>query len=106
MELHSVPFGRAAALGCVAYFLLCGRDVFEAETVVEICSEHLTAIPERPSRKLGGPLPGDLEDVVLRCLEKDPEKRPATAGALEAALAACDDAETWTADAARAWWQA
>jgi serine/threonine-protein kinase len=92
------------AVGCVAYFLLCGRDVFEAETVVEICSEHLTAIPERPSRKLGAPLPADIEDVVLRCLEKDPAQRLQTAAALEGALAACDDADTWTSDQALAWW--
>ena len=64
------------ALGAVGYFLLTGRHVFEGGTLVEVCSHHLRTPPVAPSKRLGRPLPPDLESVVLSCLEKDPARRP------------------------------
>lgn len=92
------------ALGAVAYFLLTGRPVFEGETVVEVCSHHLQSVPEAPSHRLGRPLPADLEQLVLACLEKSPEKRPESAAALGAELARCESRGRWSNDQAAAWW--
>ena len=52
--------------------------------------------PEAPSSRLGGPLPRDLEAIVLRALAKDPAQRYASAADLALALAACDLAGKWT----------
>lgn len=96
------------ALGAVGYYLLAGRDVFEANTLVELLSLHLTQQPERPSAKLGEGLPPILEDVVLRCLEKDPAKRWSSARELDEALAACErrsDVGQWTTAEGIAWWR-
>lgn len=93
------------AVGGVAYWLLTGTHVFEAATVVEVCSHHLHTIPESPSARLGEPLPRDLEAVVLKCLEKDPEKRYANAEELKNALDACECAEEWSDEEAAAWWR-
>jgi serine/threonine-protein kinase len=98
--------GRADlyALGAVGYFLLTGHPVFEARTVVEMCSRHLHDTPKRPSEWLGKPLSPDLEALILTCLAKQPNERPETAQALSAALRGCADARLYDVDAARAWW--
>jgi serine/threonine-protein kinase len=91
------------AVGAVGYFLLTGRPVFDGRTLVEVCGHHLHTTPVPPSQRLGAPLPAGLEDVLLRCLEKDPGRRPRTARELGEALAAAG-AGSWTAEDARAWW--
>jgi serine/threonine-protein kinase len=100
--------GRADlyALGAVAYFLLTGRQVFQAATVLEVCSKHMLEAPVPPSQRLGKPLPEDLESIVLGCLAKDRNCRPATAAMLRTALLACADARRYDRGPARAWWQA
>ena len=93
------------ALGGVAYWLVTGTHVFSGSTIVEVCSHHLHSTPETPTRRLGGqPVPADLEAIVMRCLDKDPEKRFQSADALYEALDACDSAEDWPPDAAERWW--
>jgi serine/threonine-protein kinase len=51
------------------------------------------------------PIPRDLEDLVMQCLEKEPERRPRSAHELEAALARIPFARLWTEDRARDWWE-
>jgi hypothetical protein len=48
-------------------------------------------------------IPGDLEELILACLAKDPAHRPQTAEELDARLAACS-VEEWTRDRAEEWW--
>lgn len=93
------------ALGAVLYFLLTGEHVFGGRTVVEICSHHLHTAPEPPSARLGARLPESLEEIVMRCLEKDPAARPASAGELRELILACEDVPEWTEVQARAWWE-
>ena len=93
------------ALGAVAYFLLVGHDVFSGATVVEVLSQHMHQAPERPSTHLATPLPSDLEELVLRCLAKDPAGRPPSAAALRDGLLACTDASRYDRNAAMAWWR-
>jgi eukaryotic-like serine/threonine-protein kinase len=93
------------ALGAVGYYLLAGRDAFSGATVVEVCAHHLHTRPQRPSAALGRPLPGDLEALLMSCLEKDPAMRPQTAGELEEALEACPSADGWGEREARRWWR-
>ena len=61
--------------------------------------------PDEPSSRLGRKLPADLEQLVLDCLEKDRENRPASARAVIERLRACKDAGTWTEHDARHWWE-
>ena len=93
------------SLGATLYYILVGRHVFQARTLVEICSHHLMTPPEPPSSVLGQAVPEKLERLVLDCLAKTAAERPASAAALERALAAVAETEPWTQDAARAWWQ-
>jgi len=93
------------SLGAVGYFMLTGKHLFEARTVIEICGHHLHTRPVPPSERINTPIAPDLEQIVLRCLEKDPAQRPQSAAELRAALDRCRDAEAWTSQRACAWWR-
>lgn len=69
------------ALGAVLYECLTGRPPFHAATVLETLDQVRTCEPPSPSRVQPG-LPRDLQTITLKCLEKDPRRRYATAGAL------------------------
>lgn len=92
------------SLGAVGYYLLTGTHVFEGRTLVEVCSHHLHTAPVRPSERLEAPLPAHLEQLVLACLEKDAQRRPADAATLRAALRNLDDVDAWDDEVAREWW--
>ena len=83
-------------LGAVLYFLLCGRPPFEAETAGALIFAHVHEPVARPSHMLGRQLPTDVESVVMKALEKDPDSRYATAVELAQALSSCTLAGTWT----------
>src|ERR687898_1688778 len=67
------------ALGCVAYWLVTGKLIFEGRNVVEVMFHHANTAAPRPSTKSELPIPTALEDLVMECLEKDPARRPASA---------------------------
>src|SRR5260370_36992075 len=58
-----------------------------------------------PPRQIRPELPGDLEDVILTCLRKDPAERYPDVANLDRALAACEPDEPWDNDQAEAWWK-
>jgi hypothetical protein len=94
------------ALGAVGYFLLTATPVFAGSSVLEICMKHVQAPPAAPSARLGRALSPGLEALLLRCLAKAPDDRPADADALLRELEACSVEGCWTADDAAAWWSA
>jgi len=90
------------AVGATAYFLLTGVHVFDGGNIVEVCSQHLHKEPVPPSSKRKG-IDAALEKVVLACLAKKQDDRPADAAALADMLRACKVAE-WTHADARGFW--
>lgn len=92
------------ALGAVGYYLVTGENVFTSTTIVAICSDHLHAVPQPPSERLGAPVPSALERLILQCLKKAPAERPQTAAAIETALVESGLAAGWNDESARAWW--
>ena len=68
--------------------------------------QHAQAKPVPPSQRTELPIPETLDRVILACLEKNPDHRPATADALAEQLAAIEAAMPWTQQSAHAWWDA
>lgn len=100
------PRADLYAVGAVAYFLLTGTPVFEAKSVVDLLMHQVNTPPQPPSERLGKFISPDLEAIVLRCLAKRRDDRPATARELASALASCSSSGDWTEVEAAAWWQA
>jgi serine/threonine-protein kinase len=96
--------GDLYAMGAVGYLLVTGQHVFEGGTLVEVCTHHLHSKPVAPSERLDGPVPEDLERLLLSCLEKDPADRPQSAAELRQRLEACQSMGEWTEAHARRWW--
>jgi hypothetical protein len=73
------------ALGLVLYELFTGKQVFEAKSIPELMAQHEKSTPTTPSSHVKeiDPL---VERVILRCLEKNPQQRPASAIQVAAAL--------------------
>ncbi|QDU29382.1 Serine/threonine-protein kinase PknB [Anatilimnocola aggregata] len=92
------------SLGAVLYYLVTGKPVFEDDKPLKIMFKHAHETPVRPSL-VRTDLAGDLEMIVLRCLEKNSGQRFQSASDLAAALDRCHDSGTWTREHAREWWQ-
>jgi serine/threonine-protein kinase len=105
MALGEPVDGRADiyALGCVAYYLLTGHLVFEAEKAFQMIAKHLQTTPVPPSQRTDQPVSPQLEDLILKCLAKDAKHRPQSAHELAAALARVL-VEAWGEEDARHWW--
>ena len=93
------------ATGCVAYWLLTGQLVFEAEAPVALLLHHANTPPIPPSARTALAIPTALDQLVLSCLAKDPAERPQSARELSRRLMEIEGARTWNADRARHWWE-
>jgi serine/threonine-protein kinase len=81
-KTHAIgPSADIYALGAVLYDLITGRPPFRGESVLDTLEQVRTIEPVPPSRHQAM-LPLDLDIICLTCLQKEPHKRYATAGAL------------------------
>lgn len=77
--------------GCVVLFeLFCGRLPFTGESPLQIVVHHMQTPPPKP-RSIKPNLPEDLQAVILKCLEKDRDKRFQTVEDLTDALNAISE---------------
>jgi serine/threonine-protein kinase len=93
------------AVGAMAYALVTGQHVFTGSSGMEIVAHHLGSRPVPPSERLGREVTPFLERLILACLSKRPEDRPADAGALLQALEEQWTGARWTQRDAREWWE-
>jgi eukaryotic-like serine/threonine-protein kinase len=93
------------ALGCVAYYLLTGQLVFEADSPMQMLMQHVQAEPVPPSKRTELKIPRELDELVLACLHKDPRQRPQNAEELLAMAWQCKTCDAWNHQTARTWWE-
>ena len=94
------------SLGCVAYYLLTGELVFEADTSMKMLMQHLHAQPVPPSERTELPVPRELDDLILACLQKDAKHRPQDAGELYQMACQVHIGDEWTSGEGKRWWRA
>jgi serine/threonine-protein kinase len=94
------------AVGCLAYWLITGQFVFTGRTAMDTIMQHVQATPVPPSQRTEQTIPEALDRLILACLQKNPDDRPATADALTAQLTALETRAPWTLEQAGQWWEA
>lgn len=92
------------AVGCVAYWLLTGQYVFEAESALQVIFKHVHEPPVPPSQRTDGSIPLSLDRTILSCLEKDPANRPQSVEELSRRLCEVPVTKGWTDSDAQEWW--
>jgi serine/threonine-protein kinase len=91
-------------VGAVAYFLITGDLLFDRTSPLQMLHAHAYE-PLVPNQGFQETVPADLQRVILRCLEKDPNHRYQDAVSLDKALNACACAGQWTLERAEDWWR-
>jgi len=93
------------ALGAVGYYMLTGKTIFDENlAAVDILTRQMTEMPPLPSTLTEMAIPADLEQLIMRCLAKEPDERPPGAAELLDELRKLEDADSWGAREAKKWW--
>ena len=91
------------SLGCVAYWALTGRNVIKSKKIMQILLDHVKVQPNPPSAVCDLDIPAEMDTVIMKCLEKDPEKR-FNARELWSFLDNIQLQDVWNATSAEEWW--
>jgi len=94
------------SVGVVAFKLLTGRDLFTADSDLELFNQTLhQPAPTISSVATKQKIPAELERIVAECLAKDPDDRPNSARVVAEALEPLVALHPWKQSAATAWWR-
>ncbi len=94
------PRSDVYSIGVILYEMLTGRVPFDGDSTIQIVFKHMHE-PPQPFREIPRDVPDSLAEVVMRALEKDPDKRQASAAQLGDELKAAvgiegEDAQSFT----------
>jgi serine/threonine protein kinase len=73
------------SLGVILYEMVTGRVPFEGDTPLSVAVKHKTETPPNP-KEINTQIPENLSNLILRCMEKDKEKRYKSAGEVRSEL--------------------
>jgi serine/threonine-protein kinase len=93
------------SIAAVGYYLLTGSPVFTGQSVVDVLQQHSRSTPIPPSERCETPICKDLEQLLMRCLQKNPADRPSSAESVCEALGACIPLSPWSNEDAARWWK-
>ena len=92
------------SLGAVMYLMATGRPPFEYEQPIKVMVAHASEEPVS-TREHNSDLPVELDEIILRCLEKEPEHRYQDVESLRDALDQVPTTDAWSSHLAAQWWQ-
>ena len=93
------------AIGCLLFWLLAGRLVFEEETAMALAVAHASKPPPPLADLCEEELPDGLVEIVEACLAKEPDERPQNAAELADSLRALHIEQPWSPKRALRWWE-
>jgi len=91
------------SLGAVMYYMLTGQPPFISDNPLKVMIAHASQEVMSP-RQVNSEIPIELEDIVLRCLEKDSDNRYQDVAELQRALRELVFTEAWSSELAADWW--
>ncbi|PYL01329.1 MAG: hypothetical protein DME19_02005 [Verrucomicrobia bacterium] len=83
---------------------MTAANVFDAENVLTLYEKHLNESPIPPAQRSPNPISAELQETILRCLEKETNLRPQSADELHALLLTSPRASDWGPKPRAAWW--
>jgi len=98
------PRSDLYAVGAIGYFLLTGKSVFEDDDILKLQEGQQAYKSVPPSQRTTNKISNELEQAILRCLERDPEQRPQSALELRDLFLASPHAADYTPEDRAAWW--
>jgi serine/threonine-protein kinase len=91
------------SLGAVMYLMVTGKPPFNYPQPIKVLVAHASEMPVSP-REINPAIPVELAEIILRCLEKQPEDRFQDVATLAEQLEQVPLADPWSAKLASAWW--
>ena len=93
------------AVGAVAFYLLTGRDLFVAANPMDIFRCVTNDARPRPSDCVPNGIPSELDELVFRCVAKDPTERPESARDMLTTVTSLATNHVWSEEDADRWWR-
>ncbi len=91
------------SLGAVMYLMVTGKPPFDYQQPIKVLVAHASETPVSP-RELNPSIPVELDEIIMRCLEKQPEDRFQDVASLAEQLEHVPLADPWSSKLASAWW--
>ncbi|MEM6799037.1 MAG: serine/threonine-protein kinase, partial [Planctomycetota bacterium] len=91
------------SIGAVLYYMATGKPPFDYAQSVKVIIAHVSE-EVVPPRERNPEIPHSLEEIILRCLEKDPDHRFQDVTSLRRALEDAEFADGWSSEQATEWW--
>ncbi len=91
------------SLGAVMYYMLTGQPPFMSDNPLKVMIAHASQ-EVVPLRQINPELPVELDEIVMRCLEKDPDHRFQDVSSLRTALRELVLEDQWSSEQAAKWW--
>jgi len=91
------------SLGAVMYLMVTGKPPFDYQQPIKVLVAHASETPVSP-RELNPTIPVELEEIILRCLEKQPEDRFQDVASLAEQLEQVPLVDAWSSKLASEWW--
>ena len=102
---HADARADVYALGVVSFNLLTGQNPFDTANLAELLHQVATQDPPRLSQCTPASIPPALDQLIARCLARDPDQRPAGVSEMLAVLDGDLGVPPWTSAQAREWWK-